>query len=69
MNYLGKYCCLIFACILLSNLSHAQQKVNFLTQGNLRTVFELAKAQNKKVFLEVYAHDCHVCQTFEPVFA
>ncbi|QEC66752.1 DUF255 domain-containing protein [Panacibacter ginsenosidivorans] len=69
MNYLKKYSCLIIAFIIFSNLLHAQQKVNFLTQGNLRTVFELAKAQNKKVFLEVYAPDCHVCQTFEPTFA
>ena len=44
------------------------QQVNFITKGNLRTAFNLAKAQNKKVFLEVYSPDCHICQLFEPVF-
>ncbi len=44
------------------------QQVNFITKGNLRTVFDLAKAQNKKVFLEVYSPDCHTCQLFDPVF-
>lgn len=37
-------------------------------QGNLRTAFDLAKAQNKLVFVEVYSPTCHVCQSFVPVF-
>ena len=67
MNHYKKYCCLIII-VLLCTVCHAQ-KINFITQGNLRTVFDLAKAQNKKVFLEVYSPDCHVCQAFEPTFA
>ena len=47
----------------------AQAKVNFITEGNLRTVFDLAKAQHKKVFLEVYSPDCHICQALEPSFS
>ena len=60
------YCLLLF--IVVGIIGHTQ-KINFVTNGNLRTVFDLAKAQNKKVFLEVYSPDCHVCQLFEPVFA
>ena len=66
MTGLKKYYCLLFF-VIVSTASHGQQ-VNFITKGNLRTVFDLAKAQNKKVFLEVYASDCHTCMLFEPVF-
>jgi len=58
----------LFFLLFVSAAAFAQNKVNFVTQGNLRTVFDLAKAQHKKVFLEVYAPDCHTCATFEPVF-
>ncbi|MDR6561839.1 MULTISPECIES: DUF255 domain-containing protein [unclassified Arcicella] len=54
--------------ILLSNLSFAQKGTAFLQGGNLRTVFDLAKAQNKPVHLEVYAPTCHVCNAFKPTF-
>lgn len=37
-------------------------------QGNLRTAFDMAKVQNKGVFIEVYSPTCHVCQSFVPVF-
>lgn len=37
-------------------------------QGNLRTAFDIAKTQNKGVFIEVYSPTCHVCQSFVPVF-
>jgi thioredoxin-related protein len=67
MTALKKYVCLII-CIIVCTAANAQ-KVNFITNGNLRTAFDLAKAQNKKVFLEVYAPDCHTCQLFEPIFA
>ncbi|MFN8355961.1 MAG: hypothetical protein U0Y10_16015 [Spirosomataceae bacterium] len=41
--------------------------VNFV-KGNLRTPFDLAKSQNKKVFIEVFSPTCHVCQSFIPIF-
>lgn len=63
---LKKILCIIFLCSGFI-FCHAQQ-VNFLSQGNLRTAFDLAKAQHKKVFLEVYSPDCHVCQLYEPIF-
>jgi thiol:disulfide interchange protein len=66
MNQLKKYYCLI-GFVIATTVCQGQQ-VNFVTQGNLRTVFEMAKAQNKKVFLEVFASDCHTCMLFEPIF-
>ena len=53
--------------LLASAICNAQQ-VNFITNGNLRTVFNLAKAQHKKVFLELYDTECHTCKLFEPIF-
>jgi thiol-disulfide isomerase/thioredoxin len=46
----------------------AQQGTAFLQTGNLRTPFDLAKAQNKPVYIEVYAPTCHVCTAFKPTF-
>ena len=55
-------------CLFIINVSFAQKGTAFLQTGNLRTVFDLAKAQNKPVFLEVYAPTCHVCSAFAPTF-
>jgi thioredoxin-related protein len=66
MTCLKKYLCLLF--FVIEGTVCRTQQVNFITNGNLRTVFNLAKAQNKKVFLEVYSPDCHTCQLFEIVF-
>lgn len=52
----------------LGSLAAMAQGVNFVHQGNLRTVFDTAKAQNKMVCIEVYSPDCHVCQGFKPTF-
>lgn len=46
----------------------AQKGTAFLQGGNLRTVFDVAKVQNKPVFLEVYAQTCHVCNAFKATF-
>lgn len=56
--------------LILSFISQtfAQKGTAFLKTGNLKTVFDLAKAQNKNVFLEVYAPTCHVCNAFKPTF-
>lgn len=54
--------------LFLTHLVTAQKGTSFLQNGNLRTVFDLAKAQNKPVHLEVYAPTCHVCNAFKPTF-
>ncbi len=61
---------LIFTSLLILALfpTFAQKGTAFLQAGNLRTVFDIAKAQNKPVFLEVYAPTCHVCNAFKPTF-
>jgi thiol-disulfide isomerase/thioredoxin len=60
---------ILFTILFISSIStFAQQGTAFLQSGNLRTPFDLAKAQNKPVFLEVYAPTCHVCNAFKPTF-
>lgn len=54
--------------VLILNVSFAQKGTAFLQTGNLKTVFDLAKAQNKSVFLEIYAPTCHVCNAFKSTF-
>lgn len=58
---------LVIALLSINYISNSQG-VNFLQNGNLRTVFDQAKAQNKPVFIEVYSPDCHVCQAFKATF-
>jgi thiol-disulfide isomerase/thioredoxin len=36
--------------------------------NNVDKAFEMAKAQGKPIFLEVYSESCHVCQSFIPIF-
>ncbi len=67
-NPMKKYIITILCIIIIVNTSFAQKGTAFLQTGNLRTVFDLAKAQNKPVFLEVYAPTCHVCSAFAPTF-
>lgn len=57
-----------FVFLFLLRLTAVGQGVNF-TQGNLRTVFDGAKANDKAVFIEVYSPTCHVCTSFGPTFA
>lgn len=53
--------------LLFLSLGALGQGVNFVS-GNLRTAFELAKSQNKAVFIEVFSPTCHVCASFVPTF-
>lgn len=53
--------------LLFLSLSAFGQGVNFVS-GNLRTAFDLAKSQNKPVFIEVFSPTCHVCAGFVPTF-
>ena len=41
----------------------------FLTNKNFNQAIALAKQQNKLLFVEAYAPDCHVCQSFKGTFA
>lgn len=36
--------------------------------NNVDRAFDMARAANKPVFVEVYSETCHVCQSFIPVF-
>jgi thioredoxin-related protein len=56
----------LFICLSVSYISFSQTA--FLQNGNLRTVFDTAKAQNKAVLIEVYSPECHICQAFKPTF-
>ncbi|MFM7019905.1 MAG: thioredoxin family protein [Aquirufa sp.] len=59
--------CLLF-CVVSSSI-FAQKGVNFLKNSNLNTAIDLAKKQNKLLFVEVYAPDCHICNSFTGTFA
>jgi thiol-disulfide isomerase/thioredoxin len=59
---------LFFLVIALAYGANAQG-VNWHREGNLRSVFDKAKAQNKPVFIEAYSPECHVCQAFKPTFS
>jgi len=49
--------------------SFAQKGINFLNTSNLNTAINAAKKQNKLLFVEVYAPDCHICNSFKGTFA
>lgn len=66
-NPMKKYL-LTILCLSITSAVFSQKGTAFLQSGNLRTVFDFAKAQNKPVFLEVYAPTCHVCNAFKPTF-
>ncbi|MES2797753.1 MAG: thioredoxin family protein [Bacteroidota bacterium] len=63
----SKFYVLIFC--LSINYGAFSQGVNWFKAGNLRTLFDQAKAQNKQVFIEVYSPECHICQAFKPTFS
>ncbi|RVU26602.1 thioredoxin family protein [Sandaracinomonas limnophila] len=48
---------------------YAQRGIQFLTNKNFNQAIALAKQQNKLLFVEAYAPDCHVCQSFKGTFA
>lgn len=58
---------LIFYFLLSTIATSLAQKVNF--QPSLSQTFDLAKKENKLVFIEYYNSDCHVCKSLEPVFS
>ncbi|MFM6948637.1 MAG: thioredoxin family protein [Aquirufa sp.] len=50
-------------------VSNAQKGINFVKTGNFNVALNLAKQQNKLLFMEVYAPDCHICNSFKGTFA
>ena len=47
----------------------AQKGINFLKTTNFYTAVNTAKQQNKILFIEAYAPDCHICNSFKGTFA
>ena len=54
---------------LFASSGFAQKGINFLKTNNLNTAITAAKQQNKLLFVEVYAPDCHICNSFKGTFA
>ncbi|PWK24447.1 thioredoxin-like protein [Arcicella aurantiaca] len=58
----------LFIAILLTQTLQAQIKgVSFVKTG-LKSAFEIAKKQNKPVFIEIYANGCPHCENFKKTF-
>ena len=55
--------------IALSHLSWGQKGINFIKTSNFNAAVNAAKQQNKLLFVEAYAPDCHVCMAFKGTFA
>jgi thioredoxin-related protein len=54
---------------LISSSVFAQKGINFLKNSSLNAAISTAKQQNKLLFVEVYAPDCHICNSFKGTFA
>jgi uncharacterized protein YyaL (SSP411 family) len=54
---------------LISSSVFAQKGINFLKNSSLNAAISTAKHQNKLLFVEVYAPDCHICNSFKGTFA
>jgi thioredoxin-related protein len=57
----------ILLTLLLPFLSVAQG-INFLQVNSLQEARAVAIKQNKLLFMEIYAPDCHICNSFKGVF-
>lgn len=60
---------LISVSLIVGFASNAQKGINFVKTGNFNVALNLAKQQNKLLFMEVYAPDCHICNSFKGTFA
>ena len=61
---------LLIGLLLISGFCcEAQKGINFVKTGNFNVALNLAKQQNKLLFMEVYAPDCHICNSFKGTFA
>lgn len=59
----------VFFCLFISLQVQAQKGINFIKSANLQAAINAAKQQNKLLFIEVYAPDCHICNSFKGTFA
>ena len=64
-----KFIKLIIFIIALSHQSWGQKGINFIKTNNFNAAVNAAKQQNKLLFVEAYAPDCHVCMAFKGTFA
>lgn len=61
---------LLISFLLISGFCcEAQKGINFVKTGNFNVALNSAKQQNKLLFMEVYAPDCHICNSFKGTFA
>ena len=58
---------LVFLLTSLMCFQTIAQGINF-SENNIRQAFQMAKAQNKPVFIEVYSKTCTHCASFLPIF-
>lgn len=59
----------LFFLLIVSNVSYGQKGINFIKTTNFNVAVNAAKQQNKLLFVEAYAPDCHVCMSFKGTFA
>jgi thiol-disulfide isomerase/thioredoxin len=59
----------LFFFLTISQLSFGQKGINFINTSNFNVALNAAKQQNKLLFVEAYAPDCHVCMSFKGTFA
>ena len=55
--------------LMIQQFAIGQKGIQFLKNKNFNQAIEIAKQQNKLLFVEAYAPDCHVCQSFVGTFA
>lgn len=56
-------------CLFVATQLQAQKGINFIKSTSLQAAINAAKQQNKLLFVEVYAPDCHICNSFKGTFA
>ena len=59
----------VILCLLIALQVQAQKGINFIKSTSLQAAINAAKQQNKLLFVEVYAPDCHICNSFKGTFA
>jgi thioredoxin-related protein len=59
----------LFLSFILTTQLQAQKGIDFLKTASFQTAINTAKQQNKLLFVEVYAPDCHICNAFKGTFA